>query len=136
MPDIRTSLNSPLRIDAVGIADSRAQIGMTICPGKRGDSQYGIAWGRDLAADINAIRAWHATALLTAMEPEEMGALGVTDIGTVVTSAGMQWLHVPIVDGAIADSRFDDAWSRVTPIVLQELRNSHDINVTRFMFLN
>ena len=53
MRDVRTSTSSPLRIDAVGIGQT--QIGMTICPGKRGDSQYGIAWDHDLAADINAM---------------------------------------------------------------------------------
>jgi len=63
------------------------------------------------------------------MESEEMRELGVSDIGTVVTSSHMQWLHVPIVDGAIPDSRFDNAWSRVAPIVLQELRNGHKVVV-------
>jgi len=58
MRGARTSLEPPLRIDTVTVGDTQAQIGMTICPGKRGDSQYGVAWNRELDTDLTAIRDW------------------------------------------------------------------------------
>ena len=129
MIDTRTSLSSPLRIDAVEANSVGAMVGMTICPGKRGDSQYGTPWNRDLVRDLDTIRLWGATSMITAMESEEMRKLGVGELGNAATKACLQWFHVPIADGEVPDERFDESWPKVAPTVLQELRADHRVLV-------
>jgi len=127
MRGARTSLESPLRIDTITVGDTQAQIGMTICPGKRGDSQYGVAWDRDLDADLTAIRDWGATALVTIMELDEMRVLGVANLGVAADNASLQWYQLPITDGAVPDMRFDKAWLRVASAVLQHIRSGRKV---------
>ena len=125
----QTSVDSPLRIDAVAVPSDRGQIGMTICPGKHGAGEHGTAWERDLSADLKVISEWGATALVTVMELSEKRKFGVTDLGVAATKSNLKWLHIPIADGAVPDNRFDDAWWRVAPTVLQYLRNGCKIVV-------
>lgn len=127
MTDIRTSSSFPLRIDAVDANNSGGMIGMTICPGKCGDSQFGAAWNRDMATDIDAIRHWGATAVITALERDEMQSLGVEQLGTTIASAHLQWFHFLIADGAVPDERFDDAWAKAAPAILRELKSGNRV---------
>jgi ADP-ribosylglycohydrolase len=92
----RTSSSDPLRLDSVSVGEGA--LGLTLCPGKRGDSVFGAPWERDLEADIAAIRNWGATLVVTLTEAAEMEALGVPRLGAAVKSAGMDWLHLPIPD--------------------------------------
>lgn len=50
---MRTSETHPLRV-------GNGLLGLTFCPGKRGDSVYGAPWARDLDTDLSAIRGWGA----------------------------------------------------------------------------
>lgn len=127
MAEARTSQTSPLRIDAVEVNSLGARIGMTICPGKRGESQYGGAWNRDLATDLEAVRRWGATAVVTAMESEEMMKLGVGEFGSAAGKLHLQWFHIPITDGAIPDERFVESWPHIAPTVLHELKTGRRI---------
>lgn len=127
MATTRTSENSPLRIDHVTAAGRDGQIGMTICPGKRGDSQYGNSWERDLTTDLNAIRQWGAKILVTLMEPDEMERLGVAGLEQAATSNGFQWFHIPITDGEIPDERFESAWPAMAPHLIQQLKAGHKV---------
>jgi len=129
MFNYRTSLTSPLRIDALDLGPGRGQIGMTICPGKRGDSEYGAQWKRDLATDITTIRAWGASTLITLMESEEMQLHGVETIGEVAKKASLHWYQLPIIDGSIPDNRFDTAWPHVGQIILNRLRSDEKVVV-------
>jgi hypothetical protein len=52
-------------------------VGITLCPGKRGDSVFGAGWARDLATDVAAIRDWGASAVVTLIEEHEFEMLGV-----------------------------------------------------------
>ena len=127
MADTRTSSSSPLRIDSVEANGAGGVIGMTICPGKRGDSQFGSGWDRDLTTDLDAIRYWGATSLVTAMESDEMQKLGVGELGSAAAKARLEWFHLPISDGAIPDKRFDDAWPKIAPALLQELKTGRRV---------
>jgi len=102
---------------------------MTICPGKRGDSEYGAQWKRDLATDITTIRAWGASTLITLMESEEMQLHGVETIGEVAKKASLHWYQLPIIDGSIPDNRFDTAWPHVGQIILNRLRSDEKVVV-------
>lgn len=86
---------------------------MTICPGKRAPTSIGgHAWERDLEVDLAAIRGWGATAVVTLMENWELLQYGVSRLGQAVREHGMQWYHLPIIDGTAPDSSWDAAWSR------------------------
>lgn len=102
---------------------------MTICPGKRGHSQYGSNWDRDLIADLDAIRKWDASVLLTLMEFDELTRLGVTGLDTAAIKAGLHWLHIPITDGAVPDHRFENAWPGLAPNLVRHLAAGNRIVV-------
>ena len=113
----RNSLNSPLRIDSLQVPGSAGLIGMTLCPGKRGPSQFGPSWNRDLAVDLSVIATWGASCLVTVMESVELEDLAVGNLGAATVAAGLQWLQLPIKDGATPDGRFEARW----PSVLRNL---------------
>ena len=117
--NIRTSANDPLRIGVV--TAGRGQIGITLCPGKRGRSVLGVPWERDLMTDLGVIRHWGASALVTLIEEHEFDLLGVPRLGEKVQSAGLEWLHLPITDGQPPDARFEAGWQVHGPAVRSRL---------------
>jgi len=112
-PDVRTSLNSPLRIAEVPCG--AGSIGITLCPGKIDPHAMTGPTARDLDIDIAAIAAWGARAVLTLLEDDEMVLLHVTAIGETVERYGMEWFHVPILDHALPDAAFEERWKTVGP---------------------
>ena len=58
----RTSETDPLLIAQVPAG--AGLVGLTICPGKRGNSVFGAGWERDLDADVRVIRESGAAARL------------------------------------------------------------------------
>jgi ADP-ribosyl-[dinitrogen reductase] hydrolase len=111
----RTSISHPLRVDSVSVPGAAGLIGMTICPGKKGDSVYGLPWDRDLRADMEAIKAWGATVVVTLMESREFELLGVSELGAEVERAGMRWLHLPIPDLGAPGETFHLSWREHGP---------------------
>ena len=57
---VRTSITHPLRIDDLSLGNGR--LGITFCPGKKGDSVFGAAWDRDLDLDMDAIKGCYECA--------------------------------------------------------------------------
>lgn len=84
---MRTSLSHPLNIGEIKVGLGR--IGLTICPGKKGDSAFGEPWNRDLVTDLSAIRDWGADAVVSLLEDKETQACGVPHLGFGVSRAGM-----------------------------------------------
>ncbi len=103
---VRTSSTHPLRIDELPLGNGR--LGITFCPGKKGESVFGGAWDRDLDLDMDAIEGWGASAVLSLIEDHEFEMLGVPALGEAVTARGIEWLHFPIRD---LDTPTDDAMS-------------------------
>ncbi len=93
---LRTSTSHPLRIDSLPIGNGH--LGLTLCPGKKGDSVFGAGWDRDLDVDLDVIKAWGAKAILTLIEDAEFDLLSVTGLGDAARARGMDWHHVPIPD--------------------------------------
>ncbi|MBN2429398.1 MAG: hypothetical protein JXK94_13775 [Deltaproteobacteria bacterium] len=52
---IKTSDTHPLRIDSVQIPYVNGTIGMTFCPGKKGEGLFSGTWDRDLVKDLSAL---------------------------------------------------------------------------------
>lgn len=107
---VRTSQSHPLRVDVLQAPWGPGLIGMTICPGKKGESVYGAAWDRDLATDLEAIKAWGAECVVTLMEDFEFPMLGIPDFPAVMAVQPFEWLHLEIRDADVPDGRFETAW--------------------------
>ncbi len=120
---IRTSLSHPLRIDELSIDGLSGLIGITFCPGKCAPSYGGYRWERDLDCDLAAISKWSADAVVTLIENHEFEMLGVPHLGQQVRARGIDWHHLPIVDVAPPDGRFEEAWLRSGPQLCAILRD-------------
>lgn len=118
---VRTSQSHPLRIDVLRGPWSSGIIGMTICPGKKGESVYGAPWGRDLVTDLEAISAWGADCVVTVMEDFEFAMLGIPDFAAVMAAQPFEWLHLEIRDADVPDERFESAWPTARARVLAVL---------------
>jgi ADP-ribosyl-[dinitrogen reductase] hydrolase len=108
-PAARDSVNSPLMIDSVSLTCG-GEIGMTICPGKRGPSDFGGFWNRDLDTDIRAITEWKPSIVVTLMEADELDRMGVGALGEAIERAGMDWHFLPIVDVSVLGEHFENLW--------------------------
>lgn len=124
MNEILTSTNSPLRIDTISLPGRRGRIGMTLCPGKKGCGPSGTTWERDLEADLDAISAWGADAVVTLLEQFEMELLGIAALPARLQARGIEWYHLPIRDVDIPDHSFEEKWrecgQRLRTILIDE----------------
>jgi len=124
---IRTSLTHPLRIAEVPAAPGAGRIGITFCPGKHDAAAATGAWARDLRTDLDAITAWGARAVLTLVEPAELVALKVPDLGAAVRARGLFWWHLPIPDYSVPGPAFERAWAETGPEIRALLRSGADV---------
>lgn len=117
----RSSLTSPLRIDTLQVGLGGGVLGMTLCPGRKGPSDQGSPWNRDLAQDLQAIAEWHALALISVMPERELRALGVPQLGQAAAEASLCWFCLPIAEGAPPDRHFEKAWKLIGPSICSAL---------------
>jgi protein-tyrosine phosphatase len=110
MLSIRTSQTHPLQIAEVQAGPTQGRIGITFCPGKHDLFAHTGAWQRDLDIDIEAIAQWGAALILTLVEPEELSALKVPDLGSKIQQRNMLWRHLPIADFSVPDEQFEKDW--------------------------
>lgn len=110
---VRTSITHPLRIDSLPLANGH--LGITFCPGKKGDSVFGQAWDRDLDLDLDAIKNWNANAVLTLIEDHEFEMLDVLRLGKAVRSRNIEWLHFPITDLGVPTEAASQHWRKISP---------------------
>jgi len=105
--NIKTSQNCPLQIGELQVNTGQGFLGLTLCPGKK---DLGRHWDRDLNIDLQAIKTWGATTVVTLIEDHEFAMLHVEALGHAVGVLGMEWIHLPIVDVSIPDNRFENGW--------------------------
>jgi ADP-ribosylglycohydrolase/protein-tyrosine phosphatase len=117
---VRDSVNSPLQISELPV--SNGVLGLTLCPGKHGDSLNGAPWARDLALDVAAIREWGATAVVTLLESAEFTRLQVEALPEAVVAAGMEWHHLPVRDVSVPTAAFERRWRYAGARLRQRLR--------------
>ena len=103
----RTSESSPLQIAEIAVGDKGGYLGLTICPGKIDAAQR---WMRDLYCDVDEIREWGASTVVTLIEDHEFRLLKVENLESEVRQSKMQWIHLPITDVSVPDHRFEVAW--------------------------
>lgn len=113
----RTSLSHPLQIATLPVGQLGGAIGVTFAPGKRQEVAMTGSWYRDLDLDLEAIRSWGASHLISLIEPWEFEELQITALPERAVSHGLRWYGLPIVDGAAPDSTFLKEWKELeTPI--------------------
>lgn len=105
-----TSLNNPLVITSVEVPDGQGHIGMTICPGKHQQNALSGQFQRDLALDLDLIKSWGASAVVSLMADEELASLHVEALGSEVEARDMDWFQLPITDGTMPDAVFECRW--------------------------
>ncbi len=107
---VRTSSDNPLRIAELPAGPGGGVIGITFAPGKRQPDGLTAAHRRDLDADLDAVAAWNAAAVVTLVEPHELEQLGIAALGAEVRRRHMEWHHWPIQDYGVPDAAFMASW--------------------------
>lgn len=118
---LRTSTSHPLRIDSLSVGNGH--LGLTLCPGKKGDSVFGAGWDRDLDVDLDVIKAWGAKAVLTLIEDSEFDLLSVTSLGDAAKARGIDWHHFPIPDLGVPTPQAMTRWRELSPCLHRILEN-------------
>jgi len=109
-----------LRIDAVAMPGTSGLLGMTHCPGRRDPVTASGDWRGDLRADLQIVRKWGASTIVSLLEASEFELLGVPDFEVQVTAA-FRWLWLPIHDGGVPDAAFEARWHRDAPELQRRL---------------
>lgn len=125
---IRTSKTHPLQIAEVS-APGSGRIGITFCPGKVQPAALSGCWERDLGLDLDAIRDWGASAVITLLESRELERLQVPSLGEEVRTHHMDWFHLPIRDASAPGTTFENRWALVGPQVRARLQAGFDVLV-------
>ena len=129
MPITSTSESSPLRIAAVTPGDGQGRIGITLCPGKTDPAAISGPTARDLDIDLDAIRRWGATVVLSLITDEEIDQLSVRGLPEAVRDRHMEWWHAPIPDGMPPGADFEEAWTVAGEAIRDRLRLGFDVLV-------
>lgn len=128
MPTLN-SYDSPLRISAVTPGNGQGRIGITLCPGKTDLHGMYASWERDLDIDLDAVRDWGATAVVSLVEEEEIDYLQVGGLGKAVRDRHMEWWHLPIPDGMPPQPDFEEKWTHAGEAIRDRLRLGFDVLV-------
>lgn len=87
--------NPPQLIDCVRVEGVDGMLGITSCPGLRGEFIFDL-YCEGLIDDLLTLRAWGADVVVTLLENAEIQALGVRDLGNYVETFNMLWVHLPV----------------------------------------
>ena len=124
---LRTSESHPLRIDTVQARPDWGLIGMSLCPGKQQVDGLSGHWQRDLGMDLERIRAWGASFVVSLVEHHEFAALGVEALPGEALRLGMAWRHLPIPDRQPPGLDFERRWAEVGAELVVALREGRRI---------
>jgi protein-tyrosine phosphatase len=97
-------------IAVVTLPGDCGQIGMAFCPGNEEPGPCALTGCRGLEADLEAISAWGADAVVTLFEMSELEALGIPFLSSLLLKRGLEWHHLPIPEVGVPDSTFEGAW--------------------------
>jgi ADP-ribosyl-[dinitrogen reductase] hydrolase len=109
-----------LRIDSVAVPRAGV-IGLTHLPGRCRIGPGGWRETRLLFADLAAIEAWGATAMVTLVERCEWARYGVTGVASAVRTRRFDWIELPIVDMGTPAAPFAAGWRRHGAALLRRL---------------
>lgn len=119
-------LDGPLTIDHVS-TPAGGKIGMVHCPGRNHVDSKGHVWTRNLAVDLEMIKSWPATMLVSLVQETEFETLGVAGLGDTALALGLLWYHLPIKDMHPPDENFERDWTHTSNEVSRLLIQRHNI---------
>ena len=126
---VRTSVTDPLQIAEICTFPNFGRIGITFCPGKKDKFSLRGSWDRDLATDLDVIKAWGAATIVTLIEAHEFELLKVEALGDEIRARHMDWAHLPILDVSVPDTRFEAAWLKVGEALRAQLCDGANVIV-------
>ena len=129
MSNIKTSKSHPLRIGTVIPGEDLGRIGITLCPGKKDPYAWTGAWDRDLELDLDVVRRWGATAVISLITDQEIDDLEVRGLSKAVHDRHMEWWHLPIPDVHPPGPEFEDGWNTAGEAIRDRLRMGFDVLV-------
>ena len=100
---------------------------MSLCPGKQQVDGLSGHWQRDLGADLEHIRAWGASIVVSLVEHHEFAELGVEALPAEALRLGMAWRHLPISDRQAPGHAFERRWAEVGTELVIALREGRRI---------
>lgn len=104
-------------------------LGLVHCPGRQGPDSSGQRWSRTLSADLQQIKEFGATAVLTLVNTEELARMGVPQLPQAVVDAGLHWAHVPIPDFEPPNALSMRTWQAQMPKVHAALARQEKVVV-------
>jgi len=125
--ELRNSESHPLQIDWITHPNFSGQIGITLCPGKYQPISWSGGWNRDLISDINTIVDSNVTTLISLIDHEEIEILRVNDLGKIVQSKGIKWIHLPLEDTTAPDEQWLKTFFLLLPSITHELESGNSI---------
>lgn len=91
---------------------------LTPCPGTKGVS---------LEESLAQLKALGVTAIVTAINEEEMAEKGVAALGEQTQAMGMQWFHAPIEDDKAPDDAFIKHWQACQSALHKAIANGDKV---------
>lgn len=110
----------PLIIDTVTVPGLPGAIGISSCPGMKMFSTLDLYDDR-IENDLQSIRSWGASVIVTLLESYEISLLGLTELSDKALSLNLHWIHLPIRNMELPDKAFEESWQSVGPELLKLL---------------
>ena len=105
-------------IDWLTVPNRKGCVGMMSCPG-------GSRWhGTDddaLRRDLGHMHSAGASCLVSLLPDDEMGRLGVTQLGALAAVQGVRWLQLAVEDMRAPGEGFEIRWGDIGPKLHAEL---------------
>lgn len=117
-----TSVTHPLEIVEIQVPGAAGRIGITPCPGRQDRDPVAGGWNRDIAADLQVIQEWGATAIVSLLTAREARVLGVGHLEREAARLDIPVFRCPIFDQHAPDEEFEEAWAVAGPDVRDRLR--------------
>jgi protein-tyrosine phosphatase len=125
---IRTSDSHPLRVDFFEELPLPGRLGLTMAPGKKGSSNYGAPWDRDLESDLERlISAYRTDLLVSLLEPYEFELLKIPDLLESARQHGITIRHLPIRDVSTPGSEKRGEFEELVTEIVGELRDGRTV---------
>ncbi len=77
--------------------------------------------GGDYKADLDFIRDWKPSLVITTTTRGELADAGAETLGADIQESGARWLHLPIKDFGVPDTDFMEAWPDASAAALSAL---------------
>ncbi len=126
-----TSLSHPLYLIPLGLPTYN--ISLTVPPGYKESywvgSDYACFINRDMGTDVARLNALGVNRLITLMVGQDILDCGMGGLETELEGYGIQWAHLPIMEGAEYDDYFERELSRFSSEIWPSVTSGEHIAI-------